>query len=1430
MDNGQKIAVKKLKYTTHDENSQKQFENECTNLMGVQHPYIVRLVGYCYETYHEYVNYDGKYVFGERNERALCFEYMEGRSLDKYISDKPSQLDWDKCFTIIKGVCKGLNHLHNHSILHLDIKPGNILLDNSMMPKIGDFGLSRLISSIKTSITTTPLGTRGYIPPEYVDKQEISPKFDVYSLGILVIHIMAGRELYNNKFDSPSKIIELVCGNWKNRLHGTMWSHASHEVMTCIKIALRCVKSDRHERPTMSEIVDDLHRLDNSKSLLTHEASKLQITEPLVYSPYTNSVSMGLHDNASGGFDSMEGVDYKGVVSGEAGGNDRSMHDPMDSLHESSHSIMRDQSSNVIDGLASRVISEPLDVTQTTEVKDQHNRMNSYIRIEGNLRNLVMMGKMDTIGDLFQWAKSYISSQWAGTQEKMLNDELFCLESALQRLMDTLPAMYDLIDRAEWRSHKHSVDELLPKLKDAVYDAEDLLDEYRWYILKVKVEGHGRKFSFMDFFNSAIQGCFVKVNDIHKRLKNISANLQNMVLHEVKRRFDKSIRPETSSFPNETEIFGRDMELKQIIEWLDISRSNQVQNVPRIENLPVLPIVGIGGVGKTTLAQHICSNAQVRSHFDMIIWVCVSDDFDVKRLTKEAIDSYPEKQATTENLNSLQNLLSQIVSSKKFLIVLDDMWDDALDGNGQHWNNFCAPLRNVLRGSKMLVTTRSSKVAHRVGTRDPILLEGLNDEVFWNLFKHYVFESGSYNDNDPELERIGRSILPKLKGSPLAAKTIGRILRMNLQAEYWNDILESEMWKLRQDETEILSALRLSYMYLPFHLKRCFSLCAVYPKDYKFQKVALAEIWVAEGFVEPQGEIPIQNIGCEYFDDLLDRSFFQVVQSRYVIHDLLHDMAQKVSEFDCFIIKKKSDFKSIPRNVRHLSILSSTDIDYSSLLGLCRFTKLRTLLCNNPLPNSLMTSWCSEFRRLRVIIFYSTHELPACIASLKHLRYFQLLGACSFKSLPEEFCSLYNLQIVCVQNCKVESLPTGLNKLICLQRFESDGFVCDSIFRRFQKKQIFFEFHGYPGVSLPNWSAPKNLASLMSPSFICFDELESSSVLRITDLIIDECENLSSLEHLIHPAYIPSLKKITITNCKNLVSLPAERFGDLHCLEELMVQGCPNIYLQSLVAPSLKRVVLDNQGILGSKDHTCGNLGNHVDCSSLTFFFLSSNYLTSIQLEKWNLPSLEVFHISRCQFLTSITGESGHVIGVTGGIRALTSLTSLTIESCYELSTIDNLLAREYLPAIQRIHVKACSKLVLLAGERFGSLSSLKELEISRCRGLSGTRGFVLPTSLQILSLVDCGDISALVPSCLQNLTSLVTLKIITCQGMTSIPGNLWSTDLTSLENLMIRYCKDIVYIGGENTISEIKNVSIGGCPKLADLRQPMVRGSYTTS
>ncbi|VAH40217.1 hypothetical protein VPH35_025655 [Triticum aestivum] len=216
------------------------------------------------------MDHKGDLVFAKIMERVLCFEYMHGGSLDKHITDESCKLDWPICYKIIRGTCEGLHHLHTAQekpIFHLDIKPANILLDKSMTPKIADLGLSKLVSSTLTHKTEIAKGTQGYMPPEYVESGFVSKKFDVFSLGVVIIKMMAGNMGYFCRAEkSPKDFIEHVTENWTRRLQEKP-GYSSHQidilrVSTTVEIALRCVAKDRKERPSIKDVVHELAELE----------------------------------------------------------------------------------------------------------------------------------------------------------------------------------------------------------------------------------------------------------------------------------------------------------------------------------------------------------------------------------------------------------------------------------------------------------------------------------------------------------------------------------------------------------------------------------------------------------------------------------------------------------------------------------------------------------------------------------------------------------------------------------------------------------------------------------------------------------------------------------------------------------------------------------------------------------------------------------------------------------------------------------------------------------------------------------------------------------------------------------------------------------------------------------------------------------------
>ncbi|VAH93721.1 cysteine-rich receptor-like protein kinase 26 [Triticum urartu] len=198
LENGAAVAVKRISIPFMFE---KEFHREVECLIKASHQNVIRFIGYCADSQGKAESYDGKFVMADVQQRLLCFEYLPHGTLDKYITDVSCGLDWRKRYRIINGICKGLHYLHENRILHLDLKPPNILLDHNMLPKIADFGLSRRFDEKQSrAITANMCGTFGYLAPEFVNGV-ITYRFDLYSLGVIIIEILTGKKGYHDVDD-----------------------------------------------------------------------------------------------------------------------------------------------------------------------------------------------------------------------------------------------------------------------------------------------------------------------------------------------------------------------------------------------------------------------------------------------------------------------------------------------------------------------------------------------------------------------------------------------------------------------------------------------------------------------------------------------------------------------------------------------------------------------------------------------------------------------------------------------------------------------------------------------------------------------------------------------------------------------------------------------------------------------------------------------------------------------------------------------------------------------------------------------------------------------------------------------------------------------------------------------------------------------------
>uniref|UniRef100_A0A0E0M0F3 Uncharacterized protein n=1 Tax=Oryza punctata TaxID=4537 RepID=A0A0E0M0F3_ORYPU len=652
----------------------------------------------------------------------------------------------------------------------------------------------------------------------------------------------------------------------------------------------------------------------------------------------------------------------------------------------------------------------------------------------------------------------------------------------------------DLIHHAEWFSFvkgDKEVAKLLPELKARVHDAYDLLEEFNHHHHHQQLQlgldpdaTAAEQAAGDDFLQSIAGGNTVReILDGLNYLRNTLGGVIDRRAHRSEpQQIGKLLRPAMSSFYDRSKVRSLENEVNEVLELLGVKICSERPHKRRIEgetasaskrnrrnsgvpsastmascsnqeiasdNVAVLAISGIGGVGKTTLARQVYNDERVKGYFDLRVWISVSDDFNVKRLTKEFIEFALANWMQSDNLCNLQQSLTESIVKFRFLLVLDDVWDDVYANQDNRWQNFLEPLKSAQQGSAILLTTRSQRVADLVNENRHFRLEGLPPTIFDEFFEACAFGTDHCRVH-PELNPIGKRIIPQLKRCPLAAETLGRLLKPMLDSDHWNSIAGKELWELKQEKYDILPVLRLSYLYLPSHLRNCFLFCSMYPKCHRFDKDTLVSSWIAAGLVESCKGGKLEMDGCQYFEELLHRSLLQKdtsspTDSTYVMHELIHDMAQLVSEHECFIVKGETDLNKIPRGVRHLSIIGSISLNENNLRMVCEYKGLRSIVCHGVDSNTVTAAakcWFEELTKIRMLGFLSCklNFIPETIGNLKLLRYLNI-SECTFDELPQPFWQLRNLQIVDAQKCRVQHIPEDFHRLGNLQRFKLRGRI-----------------------------------------------------------------------------------------------------------------------------------------------------------------------------------------------------------------------------------------------------------------------------------------------------------------------------------------------------------------------------------------------------
>uniref|UniRef100_A0ACD6ABM5 Uncharacterized protein n=1 Tax=Avena sativa TaxID=4498 RepID=A0ACD6ABM5_AVESA len=867
------------------------------------------------------------------------------------------------------------------------------------------------------------------------------------------------------------------------------------------------------------------------------------------------------------------------------------------------------------------------------------------------------------------------------------------MEDQHKILKRKLPAILDIITDAEQTAaHREGVTAWLEEVKAVAYQANEVFDEFKYEALrrKAKKEGTYKELGFDVVKLFPTHNRFVFRKRMGKKLSKIVHAIEVLVTEMNAFGF---------KYQQQSLVYNQMRQIDHVIfdpeKIISRSRANDNKNIVDIlvgqgtnEDLTVVSIVGMGGLGKTTLAQLIYNEPAIQKHFDLLLWVCVSDGFDVDSLAKSIVEAAPAKMddgaeavVSKKKKTPLDNL-QNVLSGRRYLLVLDDVWKREI----HNWERLKACLQHGVMGSVVLTTTRDEGVAEIMGTLKAYNLTALEDQYIKEIIETRAFSRLQKEEDRPAvLVNMVGEIVKRCVGSPLAATALGSVLCTKTSEEEWKEV--SSRSSICTEESGILPILKLSYNDLPSNMKQCFAFCAIFPKDYEIDVDKLIKLWIAHGFIQ-ENKNHLETIGKQIFNELASRSFFQDVKqvqatinqiNGYVvcyprttckIHDLMHDVALSVLEKECALAveepgkneciiatEEPSQNEWLLNNPRHLFVSCkepgrkmNSSLENSS-------PAIQTLLCDSDMNSPLQhLSKYSSLQALQLCSKRRSFLLKP--RHLLHLRYLDLSRS-HIKALPEEMSILYNLQTLNLSGCKyLRGLPRQMKYMTSLRHLYT---------------------HGCPKIE----SMPRDFRKLISlQTLTCFTAGSGSNCSKVGELGNLDLSGQLELEHLENVAEEDAkaanlvkkkLRELTLkwrdgwgTSCE----------ADARVLEKLEPHdGLHSIRIHHYGGPTFPVWMAMLQNIVEIHLFRCRELKwlfSHESNTSSAFPNLKELTLKGLDsLERWweidndgmpgeeiMFPLLDKLHISDCKRLTTLPGNP-----------TFPNLQNVCIESCPELKT-----------------------------------------------------------------------------------------------------------------------------------------------------------------
>lgn len=827
-----------------------------------------------------------------------------------------------------------------------------------------------------------------------------------------------------------------------------------------------------------------------------------------------------------------------------------------------------------------------------------------------------------------------------------VDEELRKLHRSLERVramvghVQERPSIFsNTISNEAWKLWLEDVDVLS-------YSADDLLDSVLLDLSKCSPNEENK---VRDMIFSSFQLTVPRdITRIRRDLEEIVKEMESLYMTELTKLGSDKCRGScssyyscpTSSMVDGGSVVGRYRERDDLVRLL----------LNRDLDVFVVPVVGMAGIGKTTLAQLVYNDEVIDSRFTLKMWVSVSTNFNVIGITKAIIESASGQRCELSNLDPVQVKLRNLIRGERFLLVLDDYWSEEY----RDWDVLSSPFKFGAKGSKIILTTRSMIVSQIVSTDGSYDLECLSDENCWEIVRQRASSSTTL---ETQLEEIGRMIARKCKGLPLAAKTLGSMLHFKDDPAEWISVLESEIWDLSLEKNDILPALAISYYHLPAQLKRCFTYCSMFPKNHDFEMNELVLLWMAEGFIRPAGKMRLEDIAADCFKSLVWRSFFQ--QSRvntegqdiYKMHDLIHSMAQLISGHSCLSQEDNHENQGykVFRNTRHVSLNCAT-MQPVLLKGCFWYKNLRTFRVISDGNVEVSYDLFLKLKFLRVLDLSRTGllELPDSIGCLKHLRYLNL-SENGFIKLPESLTNLLGLQILKLKQCfNLLELPTLMKNMVSLRHLLLDTKHLTSLPPEFgklvnlQSLSVFIvgRNEGYGIGELKNMSflrgciCIKSLENVANVNEAKEAMLHSKPFLDRLELEWNDMGARSNDEEILAGLQPhENLKELVMTNYKGYL-LPSWFSSSLCKLSNISLQKCKYHYVLTVLGTlqHLKSLVIEGMSSWFVVD---GEFSGFPSLNTLAIKDMSN-------LRSWEpfngsrFPHLSILEIDDCPMLTNL--------------------------------------------------------------------------------------------------------------------------------------------------------------------------------------------------